>query len=421
MARTHVIGAGMAGLGAAVALVQAGRAVTLWEAAPRAGGRCRSHHDAKLGCVIDNGNHLVLSGNGAVADYLATIGAADRLVGPAEACVPFVDIRSGRRWAVRPNRGRLPWWLFSAGRRPPGFGWADVAASLRVLRAGPGATLGELLPAGPTRAGFWEPLVLAVMNAPLAEAAARPMAAVLRETFGRGGAACRPLVARTSLADTFVDPAISWLSARGAEVHFGRRIQGLERDGDGAVSALRLDGGEAVALDPGDSAILAVPPWIARTLLPDCPVPEGDSAIVNVHFRLDGAVPEPVPGVPLVGLVGAIAHWVFLRGDIASVTISAADDLADTAAEAIIATVWPEVAAALGLDATADVPPARVVKERRATFRQTPANQALRPPAERYGRRLLLAGDWTDTGLPATIEGSLRSGRRAAALALQNG
>src|SRR5437868_9644098 len=115
----HVVGAGLAGLAAATALAETGRCVILYEAAPHAGGRCRSFFDAELGCRIDNGNHLLLSGNKAALFYIERIAALDTFERVADAAIPFVDIASGERWAVRPGRGRLPWWLFSRTRRVP--------------------------------------------------------------------------------------------------------------------------------------------------------------------------------------------------------------------------------------------------------------------------------------------------------------
>ena len=113
MATVHVIGAGMAGLSCAVELVKARQRVVLWEAAAQAGGRCRSFHDATLDRTIDNGNHLILGANPAVFAYLETIGARDGLVGQARAAFPFVDLRTGERWTVRPNAGPLPWWIMA--------------------------------------------------------------------------------------------------------------------------------------------------------------------------------------------------------------------------------------------------------------------------------------------------------------------
>src|ERR1700722_14713354 len=110
--RVHVIGAGLAGLAAALALAETGARITVYEAAPQAGGRCRSYFDATLGCRIDNGNHLLIAGNHATMAYLDAIGARDTLMGPEETVYPFLDLVSGERWVVKPSRGKIPWWLF---------------------------------------------------------------------------------------------------------------------------------------------------------------------------------------------------------------------------------------------------------------------------------------------------------------------
>ncbi len=128
--RVHVIGAGLAGLAAALSLVDAGRAVTLHEAGPAAGGRCRSYVDRELGLTIDNGNHLLLSGNRAAFAYLDAIGGTGALAGPRAPLFPFLDLATGARWTVRPNAGRLPWWVLSRRRRVPGTRTGDY---LRLL------------------------------------------------------------------------------------------------------------------------------------------------------------------------------------------------------------------------------------------------------------------------------------------------
>src|SRR5208282_513499 len=139
MAKTiHIVGAGLAGLSAALKLTARGgrgERVVLHEATAFAGGRCRSYHDASLGMTIDNGNHLLLSGNRAALDYLRGIGAEHRLIGPAAAEFPFVDIATRERWTLRFNNGRLPWWIFDSRRRVPGTRARDYLALARLLFA----------------------------------------------------------------------------------------------------------------------------------------------------------------------------------------------------------------------------------------------------------------------------------------------
>ena len=146
-------------------------------------------------------------------------------------------------------------------------------------------------------------------------------------------------------------------------------------------------------------------------------MPHASHAIVNGHFRL--AQPVSLPGGSvLLGLVGGTAEWLFVRDELVSLTVSAADALADEPSEVVAARLWADTAAALGLPAQPQ-PPVRIVKERRATFAQTPEQAARRPPAATRWSNLLLAGDWTATGLPATIEGAIRSGDVAADLVVK--
>ncbi|MEI9985461.1 MAG: hydroxysqualene dehydroxylase HpnE [Aliidongia sp.] len=410
MPRTHIIGAGLAGLSAAIRLAEAGHKIALYEAGPQAGGRCRSYFDEVLGCRIDNGNHLLMSGNSATLGYLDTIGAADTLVGPKEALFPFVDLGTGERWVVSPNRGALPYWLLDAKRRVPGSRLADYLTGLKIARAKPADTVTALV--GGNRAlfrRFWEPLAVAALNTEADQGAAELLWPVLRETFGRGAAYCRPLVARDGLSESFVDPALAWLALKGGRLFTGSRVRSIGFSEDRAAS---LDlGGETIMLERGDAVVVAVPPAVASGLVPDLTVPTEYRSIVNAHFRLPDSMASDE--LRILGVIGGTAEWVFRRGTLASVTVSAATRIVDDEAESLAPRLWADVAAALELPAE-PLPPWRIVKEKRATFAQTPEQVRRRPQASTRWRNLALAGDWTNTGLPATIEGAIRSGITAA-------
>ena len=400
----------MAGLAAAVELAREGHAVALHEAAGAAGGRCRSFFDDSLGCPIDNGNHLLLSGNRDTMRYLGTVGAGDMLAGPASACFPFLDLRTGERWLLRPNAGRLPWWILDSRRRVPGTAFTDYLAGLRFALAGGGRTVTDCVGGGALFERFWEPLAVAVLNTPAELGAARLLRPVLRETFALGEAACRPRIARTGLSDTFVAPALEFLGRHGAAIRFNNRLRAIGRAG-GRARHLEF-GQETVALGEKDSVVLAVPPAAAADLVPGLDAPAESQPIVNAHFRL----PEPAglpDELPFLGLIGGTAQWLFARGAVASITISAANAHVDEPVEKIARQTWRDVAAALGRDPDA-LPPYRVVKERRATFAQTPEEIRRRPAMWEAFANVYLAGDWVDTGIPATIEGAMRSGYMAA-------
>ena len=224
-----------------------------------------------------------------------------------------------------------------------------------------------------------------------------------------GGRASRPRIAEPTLAAAFVDPALAWLEGQGTHLTLGRRLRAL-KFADDRVVALDFGAGEE-PLAAGESVILAVPPWVAQALVPGLVVPTDFRAIVNAHFAY-----VPPPGVaPMLGVLGGTAEWIFAFPDRLSVTISAADALVELDRAELAARIWADIAAIHKLPAT--LPPWQIVKEKRATFAATPEQDAKRPPARTRWRNLFLAGDWTQTGLPATIEGALRSGETAARLA----
>lgn len=406
----HVIGAGLAGLTASVHLAAQQERVVVYEASPQAGGRCRSFEDKTLGCVIDNGNHLLLSGNLSALRYLKTIGSEQSLVGPAEALYPFVDLKTGDRWQLRINKGRLPYWIANPLGRVPGSKVRDYLAARRLAMAGDRKTVAQCLQStGELWDRLWDPLSTSVLNTPSEIGSAKLLWAALKESFAKGGTACRPLVAEKSLAASFIDPALTYLMKKRADLFFGQRLRSIEVDRH--VKSLHFND-LSVVLEPGDHVVLAVPPTQLAELVPTLDVPKEAHAIVNAHFRL--SEPKRLPGRSrLLGVVGGTAQWIFLRDDILSLTVSAADRLAEEPSEAIAEILWLETARALGQPAGAP-PPNRIIKEKRATFSQTPDALARRPSTDTRWSNLYLAGDWTDTGLPATIEGAVRSGYKAA-------
>lgn len=418
----HIIGAGMAGLAAAVALTQSGIDVSLHEAVGQAGGRCRSYFEPALGMTIDNGNHLLLSGNHATMEFTRTLDSESKLRGPAETEFKFLDLASAQRWTLKPNPGRFAWWILSARRRAPGTGILDHLAALKLLTAPAGARVGDVMATDTTAfRRLWHPLLLAALNTEPALGTASLAAAVLRETLLKGGRAYRPLVAAEGLAATLVDPALDFLDRHGVPIQFSHRLRRLEFEdrpfsaagpaGDGAVSALDF-GAEPLVLGRQDQVILAVPPWVAAELVPHLPVPTAHRAIVNGHF----AFKPPAGAPPMLGLFGGTAEWLFCFENRLSVTVSAGDRLLDQDRETLARLLWADVAQALHLDRN-HLPPWQIVKEKRATFAALPEQEKLRPSARTRWENLFLAGDWTDTGLPATIEGAVRSGNLAARLA----
>ncbi|HZR75825.1 hydroxysqualene dehydroxylase HpnE [Bradyrhizobium sp.] len=410
----HIIGAGISGLSAAVRLANANFKVHLYEAMQQAGGRCRSYFDAATNLTIDNGNHLLLSGNHHALAYARSIGTEAGLVGPKRAEFPFVDLKSGKRWRLDLGDSRMPSWVFDPARRVPDTSLSDYLALAPLVWSSPSKLVGDAIPCkGVLYDRLVQPLLLAALNVDPPEGSAGLAGAIVRETLLAGGQACRPLIAREGLSAVLVEPAIKLLQERGADVRFGRELRGFGKVGE-RVSELNF-GDETISLAPSDVVVFAVPPRPAVSLLPGLKAPTKFRAIVNAHFRYDP--PEGQP--PILGVVGGLVEWLFAFPQRLSITISGADRLVDNPREELAQAIWRDICQASGI--TAEMPAWQIVRERRATFEATPEQNALRPGPKTAFKNLFLAGDWTDTGLPATIEGSVRSGDRAADLALSAG
>jgi squalene-associated FAD-dependent desaturase len=407
----HIIGAGISGLSAAVRLVSANYRVHVHEATQQAGGRCRSYFDAATNLTIDNGNHLLLSGNRHAMAYARSIGTEAGLVGPKRAQFPFVDLSTGQRWQLDLGDSRLPTWVFDEKRRVPDTGLLDYLALAPLIWAGADKLVGSAIPCdGTLYQRLVQPLLLAALNVDPPEGSAGLAGAVVRETLLAGGQACRPLIARDGLSSVLIEPAVKQLQDKGATVRFGHELRQFSMSGD-QVSGLKF-GDDIIAIAPEDTVVLAVPPRAAASLLPGLKTPNKFRAIVNAHFRFD----PPPNAPPILGVVGGLVEWLFAFPQRLSVTISNGDRLVDMPREELAQAIWQDVCKAAGV--AGELPPWQIVRERRATFEATPEQNALRPGPSTSWKNLFLAGDWTDTGLPATIEGSVRSGDRAADLVL---
>ena len=403
----HIIGAGISGLSAAVRLANANYKVHVHEATQQAGGRCRSYFDAATNLTIDNGNHLLLSGNRHALAYARSIGTEAGLVGPKLAQFPFVDLSTGQRWLLDLGDSRLPLWVLDESRRVPDTGLIDYLGLMPLIWSGKDRLVKDAIRCdGTLYRRLVQPLLLAALNLDPPEGSAGLAGAVVRETLLAGGQACRPLIARDGLSAVLVEPAIKLLQDKGASVRFGHELREFATS-KGRVTELNF-GDDSIAIAPGDAVVVAVPPRSAASLLPGLKTPTKFRAIVNAHFRFD----PPRDAPPILGVVGGLVEWLFAFPQRLSVTISNGDRLVDMPREELANAIWRDVCKAGSV--AGELPPWQIVRERRATFEATPEQNALRPGVATGLKNLFLAGDWTDTGLPATIEGSVRSGDRAA-------
>ncbi|AKM02768.1 hydroxysqualene dehydroxylase HpnE [Burkholderia pyrrocinia] len=411
MPRTvHVIGAGLAGLSAAVELQRRGRHIVLHDAHAHAGGRCRSWFDGTLNTTLDSGLHSVFAGQAATQRYLRATGAADQLVGPALPEFPVVDVASQQRWTLRFGNGHWPSWLFDAASRAPGTTPLDYLALAPLAFALTGRSLAQTMRCDGVLWDRWlRPYWLGVLNVEPRHASAELARAVLCSMFAAGGPGCRPLVARHGLGSAFVEPALRMLQHGGAQIRLNSRLDAFEFGAHGnAVDAVAIGGGR-IDLAPGDAVVLAVPPEVALPLVPELTAPDTFSAVVTAYFAV-----EPPAGSPLqTTVVNGTVDAVRAGGGQLAATIRDAGRWLDTPRDVLARRIWEDVARVTGANPET-IPAWQLVVEPRAGFAAVPSQEMKRPAVRTRWTNLVLAGDWIATGLPATIEGAIRSGQLAA-------
>lgn len=442
-----VIGSGFAGCSAAVRLAQAGRRVVLIEEAPRLGGRASSFLDRDTGERVDNGQHALFGCYTATYDFLARVGAAQ--LAPLQKSLTLSMARHGRLSTLSCPQLPAPWHLFAGLMK-----WNAVSLKDRASALGLGGMLRRMAKRGAAQAAadvptditvtdwlrmqrqtqplcdfLWRPLAIAALNQSPDAAAAAPFVRVLGELFAPDPKAAAIGLPSVPLDDLYAEPTRSFLeSARGRVLVKTRATVTL--DGYGAVAGVRA-GDQTISAPVVVSAVSwrsfariwdDAPPTSLESVAANAAA-MGDSPIVTVNLWCTPESVSPLPA-PFVGFVDGPMHWVFDKSRIfqeaaghLSIVSSGADAILRLGNEELTGLAADqlrrEIPGMRGLQVRRSV----VIREPRATFSLAPGGPQ-RPAARTDLTGFFIAGDWTDTGLPGTIEGAVRSGYAAAEAAM---
>jgi len=393
--KLYIIGGGIAGLSAAIYALDKKYDVELFEAAPYFGGRCRSFFDKHLGCGIDNGNHLILGANKNAIALIKKIGAKDELHITKNPKIKFTDVKSQEIFYIKGKNLTIPnTSQFNA-----------VKALFSLISSTKDETVKQSVGKNPLYKKLLEPLCITILNTPANEASSKIFAKVLLKILFGGRNSMTSYLPKNSWNESLISPMIQYIENKGGKLHRNTSLSKIIST-DGLIESLLFKGGQKRIIEFSDKIILALPPYAINNFLPDIKIPKQHQPIVNVHF-LYGSKKENI----YEAILNGTAEWLFFKNGMISTTTSAASDLTSQSDEKIATRIWNDIQKALNI--SDKIPKYRVIKEKRATFSCSPEIAFNRPVNKTNFYNLFLAGDYTNTFLPATIESAIVSAKKS--------
>ena len=406
---TYIIGAGISGLSSACYAKNNNQNVKLFESSTNAGGRCRSYYDKSLNIEIDNGNHLVLSANENFLDICKLINSSNTIesFGPN---FNFYDLKKKKNWSLQISNKYFPFWILNKKNRVPDTDLKDYLSLLKIFNVNINHSVSDLfLNSGNLYKSFWEPLTLGILNTECENASAFLLTNVIKKSFLKGRDFCQIIQPKKNWNETLITPMLEYLKKNSVFIKYKSILKSLEINNN-IITKLNFNNNE-ILINKEDKIILCLPPNSLNKIMPQIDLPKEFNTILNIHFKLDKNIIDRLK-FPILGMLNSVTHWVFLKKNYISITISSANKYNDFDSEKIAKLVWNEISQGLGISEI-NIPNFKVLREKKATYQQSPQNYKLIQKINSLPLNLRLAGDWTEKYLPSTIESSILSGKNS--------
>jgi squalene-associated FAD-dependent desaturase len=395
--KVYIIGAGLAGLSAAYSLNKSGHSdIEIFEASPYVGGRCRSFHDDQLGADIDNGNHLIVRANENIMTLISELGVAERFNRFEDSNFRFFD-----------NKEKAFYNFNGKDLDKKTFGKGAKWKLWRFTKFQQKGTVHEIFR---NYKKLYERLIKPISRSILNTSCDVADAEMLRSVMNRLSQTengFEYFYPKKNWGNALIEPLISSLDDAGVKIYFNKTVKKFHIDEDSFLIRRIIFADNEI--DCADALVILATTGSAASRLVEITMPDIYEPIINIHFKVNHTLPAQICGV-----INSVVEWVFVKPRVISTTFSAARKLVGSDEAKLAKETWQVCSAVLGL--APELPEYRVIIEKRATFASTKDEILKRPEQKTRYKNLYLAGDYVNTGLPATIEGAILSGKNAAAL-----
>ena len=411
MGKLYIIGSGLAGLSASLWASKKKLDMHIFESTGMSGGRCRSFYDKKMEIEIDNGNHIVLSANNNFYEFCQIVESVNSLK-KIPPIFNFFNLEEKLYWKLDLYQNGPSSIIFNKEKGIPNSKVSDYYSLLNFLFVKKSAKVEDLINKHSTLyKNFWEPFTLGIMNTSPRHASANVLSNVLKKTLFRGKDFFFVYQPIKNWNKTLIEPAIAYLKKRKKDIMYNHSLKGIEIK-DNRICKLQFNRMD-INVNKNDKVILALPLNIFGKFFPSILIPSEFNTIINIHYKLSDQILKKFRS-EIIGMIESKSQWIFVKKGYISITISDANKFEDIPNDIIAELVWKEVCEYLA--ETLKLPTFRVIKEKKATYNQSPENNHLLSNINPLPKNLLIAGDWTQNKLPCTIEGSILSGKKAVEL-----
>jgi len=427
MAKCVVIGGGLAGISSAVFLSQNNHKVILLEASPKLGGKAYSFKDKATKDIIDNGQHILMGAYKNTFELLKILGTDNLPFYQKNLSVTYAN-KGGENFLLEAPHSFYPFNLLQALLKYSLLNFRERIGIIKVIskiilitdkKISSKTVLEWLNENNQTKKSiksFWELLVVSTLNTPIKEASALIFITVLRKVFLNGNKSSTIVLPKSGLRELFCNPAEKYLKENGVEVSSSEKVITIEVK-NGKILLIKTYKREITDFD---YVISAIPFYSMQKIFPQLSFLKSltenieTSPIITIHLWLE----ENIFDKKFYGLINSKIHWVYNNKNHISIVISAAEDLIKLGSNEVFKICMEELNKYFPKTKKVKVLSYKVLKEKRATFKSTPLSERIRMQIESPYNNLLLAGDWTNTKLPATIEGAIQSGKSVSEMIL---